>query len=205
MARQAGHKKSNAPSGQIRIIGGQWRGRKLPVLDLQGLRPTGDRLKETLFNWLQFELPNARILDVFAGTGSLGIEALSRGAAFANFMEKAPSAAKQLQHNLATLKVEHARVHCGDSLSLLKELGAEYAQSFDLVFLDPPFSKGLLQPTIDMLTPWLAERAWVYVETEIAAEFTVPQDWQLHREKQSGQVAARLYRREPEPHNETAG
>ncbi|MFU8785245.1 16S rRNA (guanine(966)-N(2))-methyltransferase RsmD [Aliidiomarina sp.] len=181
-----------AVSGQIRIIGGQWRGRKLPVADLPGLRPTTDRVKETLFNWLQFELRDARVLDVFAGTGSLGFEALSRGARELVMIEKANQAARQLQQNVATLAAaDRATVICADALATLHgTIG-----TFNLVLLDPPFNQALLQPCIDQLAAGnlVANQGWVYIECEQQLTFTTPANWRLHREKTAGQVAYRLY------------
>lgn len=185
-------KKMQSQAGHIRVIGGQWRGRKLPVLDLEGLRPTTDRLKETVFNWLQFELPNANVLDVFAGTGSLGIEALSRGAARAQFLEQAPAAAAQLRDNLTRLAADTAHVEVTDALVWLQK-PATAVHPYNVVFLDPPFAKALLQPSIDHLPPWLAPNAWVYIETERNANYQVPNNWHLHREKQTSQVSARLF------------
>ena len=181
-----------AGSGQIRIIGGQWRGRKLPVADLPGLRPTTDRVKETLFNWLQFELRDARVLDVFAGTGSLGFEALSRGARELVMIEKANQAARQLQQNIATLAAaDRATVICADALATLHgRIG-----TFNLVLLDPPFNQALLQPCINQLAAGnlVANQGWVYIECEQQLTFTTPANWRLHREKTAGQVAYRLY------------
>lgn len=185
-------KAAGASAGQIRIIGGQWRGRKLPVADLPGLRPTTDRVKETLFNWLQFELRDARVLDVFAGTGSLGFEALSRGARELVMIEKAVNAAQQLQSNITTLTAQaRATVICADALATLHDkLGL-----FNVVFLDPPFNQALLQPCIDQLAAGnlVANQGWVYIECEQHLTFITPSSWRLHREKTAGQVAYRLY------------
>ena len=192
MKQSRAKQQTRTRTGQIRIIGGQWRGRKLPVLDIEGLRPTTDRLKETVFNWLQFELRGAHVLDVFAGTGSLGIEALSRGAASAQFLEQASSAAKQLRENLARLAAGTAQVELTDALAWLQN-SPTAVHPYNVVFLDPPFAKALLQPSIDHLPPWLAPNAWVYIETERNANYQVPNNWHLHREKQTNQVSARLF------------
>src|SRR5690554_242299 len=186
-------KKSTAKMGQIRIIGGRWRGRKLPVIDADGLRPTTDRLKETVFNWLQFKLTDVHVLDVFAGTGSLGIEALSRGAAQATFFEQEPAAAQQLKTNLTTLNaLSNSSVHVGNALTLLAKTTP---QPVELVFIDPPFNKDLVNQTLPLLVQkqWLADNALVYIETELNAAVEIPSHWLLLKEKTMGQSIARLY------------
>ncbi|MBN3053158.1 16S rRNA (guanine(966)-N(2))-methyltransferase [Pectobacterium brasiliense] len=188
-------KNASSAAGQIRIIGGQWRGRKLPVPDSPGLRPTTDRVRETLFNWLAPVIQQARCLDCFAGSGALGLEALSRYAAHATLLEMERAVAQQLTQNLALLRAENAEVINTDALSWLAKLGTP----FDVVFLDPPFRKELLNNTLALLEQqgWLAPDAWIYVETEAEnAQLTIPENWQLHREKIAGQVAYRLYIRQ---------
>ena len=185
--------KHKSAANHIRIISGQWRSRKLPVHDAEGLRPTTDRIKETVFNWLMTDVKNARVLDCFAGSGSLGFEALSRFAGFTHFFELNPQAAKQLTANLATLKCDNAEVSQGDTLTLLEQAPKH---AFDLVFIDPPFRKGLVGLAINKLTaqPWLADEALIYVETE--SELTsipAPPNWRLLKEKSAGQVTSRLY------------
>lgn len=161
--------------GQIRIIAGQWRGRKLPVTDVQGLRPTTDRNKETLFNWLMHDLHDARCLDVFAGTGSLGLEALSRYAAFCQFFERDRQAATTLANNLTILKAD-GRVIQGDALAHLQQAPAA---PFDIVFVDPPFGQQLVDPALAALCNqgWVTSGSLVYVEHEPdapAASFPLP-------------------------------
>ncbi|NCI13144.1 16S rRNA (guanine(966)-N(2))-methyltransferase [Cronobacter sakazakii] len=188
-------KPTSSGSGQIRIIGGQWRGRKLPVPDSPGLRPTTDRVRETLFNWLAPYLVSARCLDCFAGSGALGLEALSRYAADATLLEMERSVAQQLQKNLATLKSSAAKVVNTNTLNFLNQNGEPH----DIVFVDPPFRKGLLEETLNLLETrgWLAPQALIYVESEVENGLPpVPASWQLHREKVAGQVAYRLYLRE---------
>ncbi|AOM42101.1 16S rRNA (guanine(966)-N(2))-methyltransferase [Xenorhabdus hominickii] len=185
-------KPQRASLGQIRIIGGKWRGRKLPVLDSDGLRPTTDRVRETLFNWLMPTIQGARCLDCFSGSGALGLESLSRYADYATFIEYDHNVAKQLSANLALLKAENANVVQGNALQYLNGAGTP----FDVIFLDPPFRKGMLTETINLLESngWLAEESWIYVEAESESAATeVPPNWQLHREKVAGQVAYRLY------------
>lgn len=189
-------KKNASPAaGQIRIIGGQWRGRKLPVPDSPGLRPTTDRVRETLFNWLAPVIQEARCLDCFAGSGALGLEALSRYAAHATLLEAERAVAQQLTHNLALLRAENAQVVHTDTLRWLAQPG----QPFDVVFLDPPFRKDLLNHTLSLLEQqgWLTPEAWIYVETEAEnTQLAIPGNWRLHREKIAGQVAYRLYIRQ---------
>ncbi|MDK1178848.1 16S rRNA (guanine(966)-N(2))-methyltransferase [Cronobacter sakazakii] len=188
-------KPTSSGSGQIRIIGGQWRGRKLPVPDSPGLRPTTDRVRETLFNWLAPYLVGARCLDCFAGSGALGLEALSRYAADATLLEMERSVAQQLQKNLATLKSSAAKVVNTNTLNFLNQNGEPH----DIVFVDPPFRKGLLEETLNLLETrgWLAPQALIYVESEVENGLPpVSANWQLHREKVAGQVAYRLYLRE---------
>lgn len=190
-------KKTNRPAGQIRIIGGQWRGRKLPVPDSPGLRPTTDRVRETLFNWLAPSMVDARCLDCFAGSGALGLEALSRYAASATLLEMDRSVSQQLQQNLATLKATNGKVVNTNALAFLAQQGTPH----DVVFIDPPFRKGLLEETLTLLenNGWLADDALIYVESEVENGLPpVPVHWDLHREQVAGQVAYRLYHREVE-------
>lgn len=181
-----------AGPGSIRVIGGRWRGRKLPVVQAQGLRPTPDRVKETLFNWLQFELQDSYVLDLFAGSGSLGFEALSRGASKVCFAETWTPAIKQLEQNLATLDGS-GQVYSGGAEACL---AAQQAQSVDVVFLDPPFAQGWLDKIIPQLDTAnvLKPGGWVYVESGTQDNFNHwPASWRLHREKKAGQVTFRLF------------
>lgn len=194
-------KPQRGGSGQIRIIGGQWRGRKLPVPDSPGLRPTTDRVRETLFNWLAPHMVDARCLDCFAGSGALGLEALSRYASTATLLEKDRLVAQQLQKNLVTLGANNGKAIATDTLSFLAQGG----EAHDIVFIDPPFRKGLLEDTLSLLehNGWLAAEALIYVESEAEAPApAVPQHWQLHREKIAGQAASRLYIRQMQENND---
>lgn len=186
-------KSRNKTQGQIRIIAGRWRGRKLPVLDLQGLRPTTDRNKETLFNWLAPYVAQRRCLDAFAGSGGLGLEALSRYCARVDFIEQDTGAVRMLRENIRRLAInaEQAAVHQGDMLQTLGRLGGP----FSLVFLDPPFNQGLLQRSVDALhqSEMLTNDALIYLEMEKGAPLQVPSHWQLLKQKQAGQVDYRLY------------
>jgi len=191
MTVKSKYKVNKAPKGSIRIIAGKYRGRKLPVLDAQGLRPTTDRVKETVFNWLMPYINTTNCLDCFAGSGSLGVEALSRGAQHVTFLELNKQAAAQLNTNLQRLKEKNAKVINTNSLNYLNKA----TQQFDLVFIDPPFRQNLALETINKLTQgWLAEKALIYVEVESEAQLNnLPNNWQLLKEKTAGQVVYRLY------------
>lgn len=177
------------------MIAGLWRGRKLPVLNAEGLRPTTDRVKETLFNWLMMDVAGSRCLDCFAGSGSLGIEALSRQAQAVVFLEKFVNAASQLQKNLSALKAENGTVFHTDTLQFLAQKNSN--APFDIVFVDPPFHQGFVPQVLNALVQngWLAENALIYVETEKThAPLDLPESWQILKEKTAGQVTSRLIR-----------
>ncbi len=180
-------------SGRIRIIGGRLRGSRLDVPAVAGLRPTPDRLRETLFNWLMPWIEGARCLDLFAGTGALGIEAWSRLAASAMFVERDPALAGALRANLLRLKVD-AVVQQGDALDWLR--GA--AQPFDIVFIDPPFSDQRWRSSAETLEQagWLAPNALIYVESPADVVPPTPPSWLLWREARVGAVRGALYRRQ---------
>ncbi len=184
-------KKGRKNSNQLRIIGGSWRGRKLTFPSIEGLRPTPDRVRETLFNWLTTALPNARCLDLFAGSGALSLEALSRGARQADLVEASPEAANQLNSNVQLLAA-NARVWQTKAEVAMANLEPGY----DIIFLDPPFHKDLLSSCITLIEQHhlLAEKAWVYIETASDEPLpSLPSHWQLHREKNAGQVSYRLF------------
>ena len=177
---------------RVRLIGGTHRGRRLEFPDSAGLRPTGDRIRETLFNWLQGVLPGARCLDLFAGSGALGLEAASRGAAEVVLVESVPAVARALRDNVARLGLdETVRVVEADAL---RWLAAAPPARFDIVFLDPPFAANLLGPVLDALDRggWLAPGARVYLERSEAGDWPLPDGWQLLRDKRAGQVAYAL-------------
>lgn len=182
---------NKAPFGQVRIISGRWRGSKLPVETYPGLRPTSDRVRETLFNWLQSHLAGKRVLDCFAGTGALGFEAASRGAAEVVLLEKAPALANSLRETAARLKGDNIKVETSDSFAWLLR---PVTQSFDLVFIDPPFGSDYAQRIMPLIGPWLAENAWVYVETGRTTRIEVPNSFQLYREGSTREVWYRLFR-----------
>lgn len=176
---------------ELRIIAGEHRGRRLKFPDGEGLRPTPDRVRETVFNWLAPWLPDAHVLDLFAGSGALGFEALSRGAAGVTWVELNPRAAEQLQANLTLLRgTERGRIVRGNALNLLESAPK---QAFSLVFLDPPFGKDWLPAICAQLADgWLASGAHIYIECEKELDLSWPASWQLLKEKTAGQVCYRL-------------
>ncbi|AGH80500.1 putative methyltransferase [Psychromonas sp. CNPT3] len=181
--------------GFIRLISGKWRGKKLAVLNIEGLRPTTDRTKETLFNWLMHDIHNANCLDCFSGSGSLAFEALSRSAQSVTLLERDKLVCQQLKQNLQNLKVENALVIETDSISYLQQIAKK---SFNIIFIDPPFNQSLLQPCCDALEKnnYLAEGALIYVEMEKRiSHFSAPETWTLLKEKGTGQVIYQLYKR----------
>ena len=185
--------KQEQKAGEVRIIAGQWRGRKLPVLSSQGLRPTGDRVKETLFNWLAPYIVDANCLDCFAGSGSLGFEALSRYAKSVTFIELERKVSQQIKQNLIKLNCSNANIINKNSLQFLAQNTENML--FDIAFIDPPFHFGLAQETIDLLDKnnYLANDALIYVEVEKGKEINPPLSWQLLKEKNTHQVSYRLY------------
>jgi 16S rRNA (guanine966-N2)-methyltransferase len=176
----------------LRIIGGDYRGRRLDIADLEGLRPTGDRQRETLFNWLQLQTPGARVLDAFAGTGALGLEAASRGAKHVWLLEKQPRAVASLNQAVAALGCP-ATVVRDDALNWLSLAGTE---PFDLVFLDPPFAANLWAKALRALVEHqrLADGALVYLESPRHLSIPLPAGFELMKEKHGGDVSMRLYR-----------
>jgi 16S rRNA (guanine966-N2)-methyltransferase len=191
MSRQ--HAAAPRASGHVRIIGGRWRGTRLPVADLPGVRPTSDRVRETLFNWLQPRLAGARVLDLFAGSGALGLEALSRGAREAMLVESAPDVAEALRQVVERLDATtEATVVRADALRWLQ---VPVHGRFDIVFVDPPFASKLWPSVLAALPPWVAHDAWLYVETPLPVVPPVGNDWHLQREGRTRDVRYALYRR----------
>lgn len=184
---------NKAPFGQVRIIAGDWRGSKLPVESFPGLRPTSDRVRETLFNWLQSHIGGKRVLDCFAGTGALGFEAASRGAGEVVLLEKVPALANSLRETAARLKADNIKIETSDSFVWLRQPAS---QQFDLVFIDPPFGTDYAQQILPLISPWLADSAWVYVETGRSTLIEVPSTYQLYREGSTREVWYRLFRHE---------
>jgi 16S rRNA (guanine966-N2)-methyltransferase len=185
------------PTGLVRIIGGTWRGRRLAFDATEGLRPTPDRVRETLFNWLQPWIEGARCLDLFAGSGVLGLEALSRGASSAVLVDASAAAIAALRRNLALLDATGATaVHAEAAAWLAGATGG----NFDLVFLDPPYHQGMVGRCAAALDAagLLAPGAMIYVETAAdEAAPLLPPAWTAFRDKRAGQVAYRLFRNAP--------
>lgn len=181
----------NTAPGKVRLIAGRWRGTRLDVPTVVGLRPTSDRVRETLFNWLMPVLPGARVVDLFAGTGALGLEALSRGAAHVLLVERDPALAAALRATLGRLQDSGGgQVVQGDALDALRTAGAR----FDLAFVDPPFAAGLWPRVWPALEPRLAEGALVYVESPHGADIGTPPGWEMHREGRTREVRFALLR-----------
>jgi len=179
--------------GQLRIIGGAWRGRRIDFEPEETLRPTPDRVRETLFNWLQPVIDGARCLDLFCGSGALGLEALSRGAAQAVFVDRSRAVIERLRANLQRLGATGADTSADDVLAWIARAACP---PFDVVFVDPPYRQGLATACIERLATrgLLAARASIYVESgadEPVPE--VPSHWILHRDRRAGQVAYRLF------------
>ena len=183
--------------GACRIIAGKWRGRKINFDDAEGLRPTTDRIRETVFNWLQPYLTQSVCLDCFAGSGVLGFEALSRGAQQVVFIEQNSQTVKRLKENAAILDADKAVIQQQDALSWLQSasLNTGLQQKFDLVFLDPPFHSDLLSKSSALLdrSGCLSEDAIIYVEHAVGANVVLPENWLCLKQKNSGQVSYKLF------------
>ena len=186
---------------EIRIIGGRFKRSKLPVADRPGLRPTPDRVRETLFNWLGQDLSGWRCIDAFAGAGALGFEAASRGAASVWMIERDGVLATGLRAVKSRLEAQSVRVHTGDGVAALRQA---QTGSWDLIFLDPPYDSGLLEPAIAASAQALAPGGLLYVESDTRLDSRLwdpshcapqaPPPWQLFRHMKAGQVHAHLLR-----------
>jgi 16S rRNA (guanine966-N2)-methyltransferase len=175
---------------QLRIIGGKWRGRKIHFPDVEGLRPTGDRIRETLFNWLAGWVEGANCLDLFAGSGALGFEASSRGARSVTLVDVDHQVIAALKQTIAELSADTITLIQGSAAKVLQQNG-----SFDILFLDPPFNYSDLNPLLETLanSEILKPGAWIYLESAADRAIVAPSSWRLHRHKHTGQVAYRLY------------
>lgn len=191
-------KSSKVPArNEIRLIAGEWRSRKLRFPDIEGLRPTPDRVRETLFNWLRDDVEGARCLDLYSGSGALGFEAASRGAARVIQVESDPRVVAALRHHCELLSATQVHVRQENVRQFLTETPEA---GFDIVFLDPPFRRGWLVPTCVLLERggWLAEHARIYLEAERELKLDgLPATWQRLRHGEAGDVAYALYQRNP--------
>lgn len=188
--------KSRKNNG-VRIISGNWRGRRLQVADVPGLRPTGDRSRETLFNWLQPWISGADCADLFAGTGALGFEAASRGAASVLMVEKDQRAQYVLRQSIEQLQAVQVKLHAGGAMSLIEEFKPDI---YDLVFVDPPFDSNLGGLVLERLDKTGCVRCggFIYVESPASASKAIvaPQGWSVWRDQQLGEVRMQLFRRQ---------
>ncbi|OMH39662.1 16S rRNA (guanine(966)-N(2))-methyltransferase RsmD [Motiliproteus sp. MSK22-1] len=181
----------------LRIIAGHWRGRKLSFPDQEGLRPTPDRVRETLFNWLQPSIEGSRCLDLFSGSGALALEALSRGAASATLIDSSKLAIDQLRLNLNLLKAENVQLIQASAPAWLEQQ-TEESGTYDLVFLDPPFRQDMLEKCCQRLEQGalLKDQALIYIEVEKELKnLPLPENWQILRQKDSGQIRSCLCQR----------
>ena len=181
----------SGPRNEVRIIAGRWRGRRLRFPADAGIRPTPDRVRETLFNWLQSDIAGARCLDLFAGSGALGIEALSRGADSVVLVERDARVAAYLRQTLKSLDAPGGEVRLGDAATFLRSAG----RRFDLVFLDPPFAEQALAPLLAVLAAGrqLAPQGLVYIEHAARDGLpTLPAGFAPHRSKRAGEVSYHL-------------
>jgi 16S rRNA (guanine966-N2)-methyltransferase len=186
--------KRPGSTNRVRIIGGEWGGRRLGFPDAQGLRPTADRVRETLFNWLQYELQGRLVLDAFAGSGALGFEAASRGAREVVMLERSRKVADALQKNMEVLEANNITLLVVDALDYLKHA----QEPFDLILLDPPFGKDLIQPTLALIEgrDLLQPEGKIYIEFEASAPTPkLPEGWEMVRDKTAGDVRYGLIER----------
>lgn len=185
-------KQNNKQTGQVRLIAGRWRGRQLPIADVEGLRPTPDRVRETVFNWLQLVIGNSRCLDLFSGSGALGFEAASRGAESVTMVELDVSATKQLRENKSLLAAEHCQIENKTAQQFI----ASNSQQYDIVFIDPPYQADLWSEIAQQLVEknTLVDNAHIYLECSSKGELpALPNHWQLMKDKKAGEVRYCLF------------
>lgn len=187
MTRKAPHQADT-----VRIIGGQWRSRKIQFKEVENLRPTPDRVRETLFNWLQAVIVDANCLDLFAGSGALGFEALSRGASQCLFVDNHPQCIESINQNLQQLSATGGYTSLNDGLQVLKSSPTQFSpQPFNIVFLDPPYAMDCALECCELLAEhrWLTKNAYIYIESaSLIEQSQLPGAWTLHRHKKAGQV-----------------
>ncbi|NNG81449.1 16S rRNA (guanine(966)-N(2))-methyltransferase RsmD [Acinetobacter sp. ANC 5378] len=179
---------------QLRIIGGEWKRRQLAFASIEGLRPTPDRVRETLFNWLMWDIQNSNVLDLCAGSGALSFEALSRGASQVVMIEPNRTQAEFLTDNLQLLKVtsQHAKLKVATAQQVLPTL----KEQFDLVFLDPPYSLDLWEELAQLADPFIKDEAFIYVEADRDLnQLKLPSSWQQIKQTKAGTVRAGLYQK----------
>lgn len=179
---------------QLRIIGGEWKRRQLAFASIDGLRPTPDRIRETLFNWLMWNIQNSNVLDLCAGSGALSFEALSRGASQVVMIEPNRTQAAFLTDNLQLLKVtsQHAKLKIATAQQVVPTL----KEQFDLVFLDPPYSLDLWQELAQLAEPLIKDKAFIYVEADRdLSQLKLPSTWQQIKQTKAGTVRAGLYQK----------
>ncbi|MDH5610973.1 MAG: 16S rRNA (guanine(966)-N(2))-methyltransferase RsmD [Gammaproteobacteria bacterium] len=194
---------SKSERGQLRIIAGSWRGRKLSFLDREGLRPTTDRVRETLFNWLQMDLPGSRCLDLFAGSGALGFEAASRGAAKVVMVDSDSETVSMLRSNIDLLSASQTEVICNDAVKFLKNYEQCDNRIFDIVFIDPPYRMDVIAQCCEWLESrqCLSDHAKIYVECDASRDLSnnsnaLPANWRCLKHKKTGQVGYHLFTRD---------
>jgi 16S rRNA (guanine966-N2)-methyltransferase len=199
-------KKPGRGTNQLRIVGGKWRSRRLPFVCAEGVRPTLDRFRETLFNWLMFDVEGACCLDLFAGSGALGLEALSRGAKDVVFIDASPQVIRQIKENLYALESKTGRADLSDAMTWLQHQKPD--QTFDIVFLDPPFHSDLLTQACSLLETagWLSQKAFIYVESPPGFDCrSVPEQWRLNRSKSTKAKEFYLFeRKKQKPGNQAS-
>jgi 16S rRNA (guanine966-N2)-methyltransferase len=194
MAKRKGLASKNSRPGRLRIVAGKWRSRLLPIADQKSLRPTASRVRETLFNWLSEDIRGSHCLDLFAGTGALAFEALSRGAASATMIESSPKIAELLRSSADLLDAADARIDCASAMSFLSHTANK---RYDIVFLDPPFSDDLVEECCQLLhsNGWLADRAAVYIEQDKSRPLpSLPTGWTITKDEIAGHVRFVLVR-----------
>lgn len=194
--------RSAAQRNELRIIAGQWRGRRVRFPADTTIRPTPDRVRETVFNWLAPYIRDAHVADLYAGSGALGLESLSRGAATVTFIERDPRCVTALQEHCASFAATGQHIVRGDVLAWLRGVRPSSQAPFDIVFVDPPFDQGLWAATLVALEAgdWLAPSAFVYLEMPAAQALpSLSTTWQAWRTGKAGEVGYHLLRREPAP------
>lgn len=185
------HNYFSKKNGKIYIISGKFKGRKISFNSTLHLRPTTNRIRETVFEWLSKYIKNSRCLDCFAGSGGLGIEAISRYAAFSTFLEIEKKTIVDLKNNIKKLKIDNAEIIHTNTLSWLKKNGKPY----DIIFIDPPYYQGLIESTLNLLenNKWIKKKSFVYIEKEKKKSLILPQNWILYKKKITNHIEYCLY------------